>query len=476
MSSDEPLHCTRPGTPHLQPEEGDFAKMYRKISYYWSSALLVLAFSVVLYGIGMQWNNPPWAEERSPVLELILFIVMLCWISLLEGCQISIVGLQSVDVESYKDEFPVAAENCRLVHSGANVERFLVGRQFLLLFNGFLCSRLGGAGAHGEAYRMGDWEWNVESSQFFWANSFMLLLVILAAQLVTQICACEYQLAFFNLPIGLKYTVVYPCLFVEALGFTHSTYLLKDTLAWAAGIDTSQADPKKEINKNWLHYLRVAFSVSLVIFGGVFLFKGLLAAQTGATTGPGWRKLPGWAAVILAIFFLFIMACAEGIQVSILAMNETDYEEHRAESPKAVRILDKIYKKQRNMSAFMVGRQFFVALMMIMLGKCLSYAGAAGVFVTGSDWGMPMWFNEWLLQTGFIGAVFVVNVAQLATQVTASIFPISFINNSFLYALQLAMLAVEASGVINAVWPLMWGFAKITGMKSDPWRDDEPKY
>ena len=69
--------------------------MYRKISYYWSSALLLLAFIVVLYGIGMQWNNPPWGEGRSPAGETILFLIMLCWISLLEGCQISIVGLQA---------------------------------------------------------------------------------------------------------------------------------------------------------------------------------------------------------------------------------------------------------------------------------------------------------------------------------------------------------------------------------------------
>ena len=404
---------------------------------------------------------------------MILFVVMLSWIALLEGCQISIVGLQAIDVESFADKFPNAAKNCRVAHKGANVERFLVGRQFLLLFNGFLCSRLGGQGKHPDDYHMGEWDWTLEASQFFWANSFMLLLVILSAQLVTQICACEYQLGFFNLPIGMLYTVVYPCLFVEALGFTHSTYLLKDALAYVAGIDTSTADPKKEISKNAFHYLRCAWSVGLVIFGGIFLFKGLFLAQTGATTGSGWENLPGWAAVILAIFFLFIMACAEGIQVSILAMNEKNYDEFRQKAPKACRILDCIYNKQRNMSAFMVGRQFFVALMMIMLGKCLSYAGGDGNLVDGDDWGMPMWFNEWLLQTGFIGAVFVVNVAQLATQVTASIFPISFINNHFLYFLQQAMLLVESSGVINAVWPLMWGFASVTNMEPDPWNEEK---
>jgi len=455
-----------------ESEENSIMVMYRKASYVWSTLLLIFAFIVVLHGIAVEWNNPPWVGQSShPVLEIIVFIFMLCWIGLLEGAQISIVGLQAVDTESFSDEFPTAAANCAVVHKGANVERFLVGRQFLLLFNGFLCSRLGGGRLHGDDYSIGEWNWSLEASQFFWANSFMLLLVILAAQLVTQICACEYQLGFFNLPIGLKYSVIYPCLFVESLGFTHSTYLLKDALAYVAGIDTSQADPEKEIEKNWFHWLRCGWSVGLVIFGGIFLFKGLVMAQTGATQGAGWENLPGWAAVVLAIFFLFIMACAEGIQVSILAMNEKNYDEYRDKAPKAVRILDCIYTKQRNMSAFMVGRQFFVALMMIMLGKCLSFAGGEGHLVDGDDWGMPMWFNEWLLQTGFLGAIFVVNVAQLATQVTASIFPISFINNHFLFFLQQAMLLVEASGVINAVWPLMWGFVAITGMKPDPFKD-----
>merc|ERR1712216_325014 len=97
---------------------------WRKATYYWSTALLIFALSVVLYGIGKQWNNPPWEQKDSnPALEIFLFLLIMWWIALLEGCQISIVGLQ-----------------------------------FLLIFNGFLASKIAGAKRTDDFY-MGDWTW-----------------------------------------------------------------------------------------------------------------------------------------------------------------------------------------------------------------------------------------------------------------------------------------------------------------------------
>jgi len=59
--------------------------------------------------VGMKWNNPPWDHKDShPGFEMILLIIMLSWIALLEGCQISIVGLQDVDMEAYKHTHPRA--------------------------------------------------------------------------------------------------------------------------------------------------------------------------------------------------------------------------------------------------------------------------------------------------------------------------------------------------------------------------------
>jgi len=456
--------------------EGPLTLAWRKLSYYWSSALLFFGLIVMVHGIGMQWNNPPWEHEDShPAFEIVLLFIMLSWIALLEGCQISIVGLQGIDMEPYKHTHPRAYRCCKVVHKGANVERFLVGRQFLLLFNGFLASKV--SGSRSKTYHMGDWEWDDWAVQFFWSNSALLMVVIIAlCQLPTQLVAADKMLGFFNLPFGHYYTVVIPCLFVEAIGLTHSTYILKDFLRWITGMDTSEEDPKKAMKKDFLHYAKCTLSVCAVIFSGVFLVKGLALQQTGASDGAGWRKLPGWATILVTLFFLFIMACAEGVQVSALALARTPLSTIKATSPKAHAICTLLFTG-RNMQAFLIGRQTLVAMMMVLLGRATGYAGSEGQLVSGEepsddDWGMGTGFNKWMLQTGFVGAIFVVNVAQLATQVTASIFPIAFINNHFLYYILKVMLFIEASGVVNACWPLSWLLSWSFSLQKDPFDDD----
>ena len=80
---------------------------YRKASYWWSTGLLIFAFIIVLYGIGAEWNNPPWDQASThPAFEILLFLVLLFWVALLEGAQVSIVGLQSVDIEQIKHSHP----------------------------------------------------------------------------------------------------------------------------------------------------------------------------------------------------------------------------------------------------------------------------------------------------------------------------------------------------------------------------------
>ena len=150
----------------------------------------------------------------------------------------------------------------KLAFTGPNVERFLVGRQFLLLFNGFLCGRVGGAAAileNGGNYKIGNWEWDAEGagSQIFWSNGFLLIIIIVAfAQLPTQLLAEDKMLGFFNLPFHAYYTILLPTLFMESLGLTHSSYILKDFLCWAANVDRSQEDPEKRMPKDVSYYAK----------------------------------------------------------------------------------------------------------------------------------------------------------------------------------------------------------------------------
>jgi hypothetical protein len=360
----------------------------------------------------------------------------------------------------------------KLAHKGPNVEKFLVGRQFLLVFNVFLLSKV--AGGATDYFYIGDWHWTETATQIFWVNSLLLMILISSlGQLVSQLLAAQKMLGFINLPFHAYYTVLIPCMCVEFVGLTHSSYLLKDVLVRICGIDESRADPAKEMTKNFFYYARCALSITGVVFSVTMIVKGLACSQTNATAGKGWEDLPVWAAVLMTFFFLFTLACAEGMQVSALALATVPSREYKKRAPLAYRTCQLFYAG-RNMQAFLVGRQFMCACMMVLLARVTSYAGAEGVLVgTCGDWGFGAGFNKGLLQTGFLGSLLVVNVAQLASQIVASVFPVSMINNSFIYVILRLQLLIEASGICNSCWVTTWALDWVCGMPKDPnWSDE----
>jgi len=73
---------------------------------------MFFALFVQVYGVAKEWNNPPWRTEDGgtvhPILEVLFMFFMMTWVALLEGCQISIVGLQGINLENYKHSHPRA--------------------------------------------------------------------------------------------------------------------------------------------------------------------------------------------------------------------------------------------------------------------------------------------------------------------------------------------------------------------------------
>merc|ERR1719373_42898 len=138
------------------------------------------------------------------------------------------------------------------------------------------------------------------------------------------------------------------------------------------------------------YYAKCALSVAAVVFSGVFIIKGIALSQTNATTGAGWRKLPGGWAVVVSLFFIFMLACAEGLQVSVIALATVPGHTYKKKAPLAYRTA-KLALRGRNMSAFLVGRQFLTAMNMVLLARVTSYAGTEGILLgegkNGHDWG-----------------------------------------------------------------------------------------
>eukprot|EP00041_Stephanoeca_diplocostata_P020825 m.474091 g.474091 ORF g.474091 m.474091 type:complete len:532 (+) comp21670_c3_seq32:168-1763(+) len=458
--------------------EHALTRAWRKGSYVWATILLAFALVVVYYQMGQDWTNPPWGPDKSPVwINIVIFTLLLFWIMLLEGAHVSIVGLSSVDIETFKDTHPQSYTVCKWAHKGPNLERFIVGRQFLLLFIVFMVSRLGGSDGSdlentgGRYFFIGEWEWSATADVIFIQNNVLLMIVIIVpGHLVSQLIAAGKMLDFLELPFAPIHTVMYPSMAFETLGLTHCCYALRDLfLRWAKLPPISGA---KAHRKNWLYHARVLMSVCVVIFASVFIVKGLFAEQTGATNGVGWNKLPGVGAFFVCIFFLFFIGCCEGFQIAAVTLAKVPSSELRTKYPVAYRTALMLYTG-RNLQAFLVGRQVFVAMLMVLLAKATGYAGTDGDLVTGSDWGMGRRFNEALLQTGILGAIFVVNVGQLSFRMAATAFPILFINNYVMYALLRVALLVEMTGAFNSCWVLAWAVDHTLRLQHDPFDGEE---
>eukprot|EP00039_Didymoeca_costata_P006986 m.95182 g.95182 ORF g.95182 m.95182 type:complete len:539 (+) comp13482_c0_seq2:196-1812(+) len=454
-----------------QTGENCIITAYRKLSYFWSTGLLIFAIFVMYYDIAKDWandfddNSEPGegAGSRTPVAINIIFVtILLFWVAILEGAQVSIVGLSAVDIEKFRYSHPQSYATCKLLHEGANLEKFIVGRQFLLLFVVFIISRLGGHAPgrvdektnNGDFY-IGDWHWHTNADLAFMQNNILLMIVIIVpGQLVSQLLAAGKMLAFLELPFFPMYTVAYPSLLLEFLGITHCAYVIKDITAKLAGVQSQ--DPDKEHNKNWFYYLRCTYSVLLVMFSAVVIVKGLLAGQTNV-----WDTLPGYGALLLSIFFLFLIGCCEGFQIAAVALSKIPAEELKEHYPMAYTISQTLYSG-RNLQAFLVGRQVLSAIMMVLLARVTTFSDA-----DDDVWGFAQWAKDGFLTTGILGAVFVVNVGQLSFRMMAINFPTVFINNFIMYGLLSVALVVEATGVVNSCWPLAWGLDRILKLQSD---------
>ena len=61
---------------------------------------------------------------------------------MIEGQQASLVGLPPVDPDLYKDSHPLTYKNAALAFKGDNLDRYLMGRQFMVLLVVFMISQM----------------------------------------------------------------------------------------------------------------------------------------------------------------------------------------------------------------------------------------------------------------------------------------------------------------------------------------------
>lgn len=402
-------------------------------------SLALLGFSVVLVMGAIFQEQTIGTAERGihPVAAFFIFWFLICWLAMMEGGQGALVGLQPIDKRRYTNSHPTTYMNTKLVHKGDNMERFIVGRQFLVVLVVFAINMMASTIKDPSVLGLGG-----TASEIFMNTGVALMLVtVVIGQLTAQVNAASCMLDFLNNYFMLFTSCV--SLVIELSGLLHSVYLVQILFAKLTGTPIGTKEKPRNALQKAFFWGRVLVSLSLLAFA----FAVILAALVGGNTAM-WDGVP--TAVSIAIFFLLMcfVGLMEGMQIALFAvLNLPDHE--LSQHPVAHANCQLTFRDQ-NLQAFLIGRQIIVTVCMFVVARITTLEipeDESNIF--GVSDSVQAFFN-----TGLLGALITTIVASLIWRIIAASFPVAFLSNPLIYMIIRLCLLVEASGVCSAAWVL----------------------
>jgi hypothetical protein len=204
-----------PNPPKPRKELSTAGEACEVVKYILSTCVVLSYTAYLMYGI---WTN----HAILPLPEIGVFCTLaLCFVclSLLEGLQVAILVTENMDPESFRQSHPRAYSLMKKATFEKNVRRFLIGRQFFVIFIVFLvnqCTIFPDLGFSG----VNDILWLV----LVQLGLPTALTVLCFAQLPAQLLANQDALMFMN-RYGARLTLEV-CLFTEKTGLAHFSWVV----------------------------------------------------------------------------------------------------------------------------------------------------------------------------------------------------------------------------------------------------------
>lgn len=228
-------------------EASPMKAMFDGIRNVFSTILTLCCLVIIVYAIANGHAKLP----GHPALLYAIFIFVVTLLGFLEGLQISILVLEKVNRELFADNVK-AYNNHKLAtkDEGLNVQRFLIGRQFFVVFVVFLSAQL-------TTYP------TLELPLPGWLFTFLIetglpgcLVVLAFGQLMPQLVASTHPITMMGLPFS--WATIQMALLFEMLGVTHFswvlTFIVKHMFRMSSGdqftIRQSQTKSRTNTKKN----------------------------------------------------------------------------------------------------------------------------------------------------------------------------------------------------------------------------------
>jgi silicon transporter len=413
-----------------------------------------LIFSITLI-IGLIFTDQTTlARDVHPGLAICTLFISVLWLTMVEGSQGSLVGLAPVDRELFKDTHPITYKCCAIAHEGDNLDRYLLGRQFMVVVMVFTINMSGGPIADATLWGFPD----VLTNMFLGSGLAMILFTCMVGQLNSQVTASLCMLDYIN-----NYFAVFTLAVSNAIEFSgllHSSYVIQMLVAKLAGQTIESNEAPRTATQGFFFWLRCAGSLAILGFSFAVTLAGLFQGKTTM-----WEGVPEWAAVIVFFILMSVVGLLEGMQIAFFAVAKIPASE-RGDSVFAKKTCELLFRgKGRNLPGFMIGRQLCVVSCMFFIARVTSL----DVDVDEGEetlWGVSAAWQKFF-NTGLLGAIITTIVASIAWQLVASAFPIAFLSNPFTYIFLRICLFLESTGIASGAWVLAWLIQRVSGFQRD---------
>jgi len=416
------------------------------------STLLLIFCTIITVAIIFDKNTTLAQDLHEWVAFAILWIAII-WLAYVEGGQASLVGLPPVEMHLYKKSHPTSHRIMSVVNQGDNLDRYLMGRQFMVLALVFV-ENLCGHPVDEESKVLGMPQFVSDVLLGTGLAIFFMTAMIgkISAQVNASRCMLDYVDNLF------AYFTFWFSMAIEFSGLLHCCYVVQMVFAKLAGQPIESKEEKRTLAQSIFFWARVLVSSAILAFSLTVTLSALFNGQTTM-----WESVPSSVAVILFFAFMAIVGMLEGMQIAFFAVAKMT-EEERARSKWAKKTCDVLFEGDgRNLPGFMVGRQMCVTMCFFIVARVTTIKlndGDENIF--GVSDGLQTFF-----ETGLLGALITTIIASITWQLVASAFPMAFLSTPLTYFLLRLCLLIEWTGLCQGSWVVARVLKRICGYKRD---------
>jgi len=415
-------------------------------------SIILLIFSVVLIQGLIFCRQTKLSSEINPALAFFTLWGAVGWLTVIEGGQGSLVGLASVNRKLYKESHKIAYKCSKICHKGDSLDRYLLGRQFMVVIVVFTVNISGGPLTGAEIWNFPQLFLDI----FLTSGLAMILFTCMVGQLNSQVNASHYMLDYLNNYVGLF--TLYVANLIEFSGLLHAAYVIQFFVGTLAGQPIESNDEPRNGIKSAFFWFRCFISLSILAFCTTVTMVALFNDQT--TMWEGFE--PGFSLIIF-IFLICIVGMLEGMQIVFFALAKKTPAE-RGDGIFAEKTCALLYAGEtNNLPAFMIGRQLMVVSCMFFVARVTSISleeDEENIF--GVSNAVQEVFN-----TGILGALMLTIVGSISWQLVASAFPLVFMRSPITYVLLRICLALECTGICQGARVLAVAHKKLAGFQLD---------